>query len=188
MPLHQNVSVTTSKLIIGNYKIEVASSGTSAGGTWANLGAGMVSKFGHNITRYKVQAGNAPDPMEGISEETFTVDAELIEYDASVLNVIQAGATVADTSTSSTQTVLKGGGQEEITPVAFKLTNRRLISSATHETVILIFKATVTTGPQFTAKSDNDADPINTMQISIEGKNDSTLSVGSQLYTITRDL
>lgn len=186
MPIYQNSSVTSAKLIVGNYKIETAAYGTSAGGTWVNLGAGMVNSFNHAITKYDVQAGNAPDPIEGVAEETFTVDMELIEYDASVLAAISCGLITADTTTSSTQTVLKAGGNADLTNRAFKLTNRRMISGATKETVILIFKATIDNGLQITAKSDNDTDPINVMPVSITAKLDTTLSAGTQLYTITK--
>lgn len=188
MPLYQNQSVDTAELLIGNYKIETAAYGTSAGGTWVNLGAGMVNSFNHAITKYDVQAGNAPDPIEGVAEETFTVDMELIEYDASALAAISCGLVTADTTTSSTQTVMKAGGNTILTSRAFKFTNRRLISGATKETVILLFKATLDNGLQITAKSDNDADPINVMPVTVVGKLDATLSVGAQLYTITKVL
>lgn len=184
--IHQNSSVDTKKLILGNYKIETAAYGTSAGGTWVNLGAGILNSFNHNITKYDVQAGNAPDPIEGVANETFTFDMELIEYDASVLSAINGGITEADTTTSSTQSVFKAGGLSEITARAFKLTNKRMISGATKETVIMVFKATMDTGLSFTAKSDNDTDPIQTMAVTITAKNDSTLSAGTQLFTITR--
>jgi len=186
--IHQNSSVDTKKLILGNYKIETAAYGTSTAGTWVNLGAGIVNSFNHNITKYDVQAGNSPDPIEGISGETFTVDMELIEYDASVLAAISCGGVTADTTSSSTQSVLKAGGNTELTPRAYKLTNRRLVSGATKETVVMVFKATMDTGLQFTAKSDNDTDPIQTMAVTITAKLDSTLSVGSQLFTVTKPI
>lgn len=188
MPIYQNQSVDTAELLIGNYKIETAAYGTSAGGTWVNLGAGMVNSFNHAITKYDVQAGNAPDPIEGVAEETFTIDMELIEYDASALAAISCGLATADTTTSSTQTVYKAGGNTILTPRAFKFTNRRFISGATKETVIFVFKATLDNGLQITAKSDNDTDPINVMPVTITAKLDATLSAGTQLYTITKGL
>lgn len=182
MALHQNTSVDSTKLILGNYKIE---SSASAAGTYVNLGAGMISKFSHNITPYKTQAGNAPDPVEGIADETFTIDGELIEFDASVMAAISGGAITKATGASGV-TVINGGGNGTITDRAFKITNTRLISGVTHQTVIIVYKAHLTGGIQFTAKSDNDADPINVMPIAIEAKVDSTLSAGSQLFSITR--
>jgi len=182
MPIHQNSSVDTTKLILGNYKIEVAL--TTVESSYINLGAGMVNSFGHNITKYAVQAGNAPDPIEGVATETFTVAADLIEYDASSLNIIQAGS-ISNTAGTSGQTIIKGGGNSILTPKIFRLTNRRLISGVTDETIILVYNATLDTGLQFTAKSDNDADPINVMPIAITAKPDSTLSAGAQLFTVT---
>jgi len=186
MPLYQNQSVTTANLLIGNYKIETAAYGTTVGGTWVNLGAGMVNSFNHAMTRYDVQAGNAPDPIEGVAEETFVIDMELIEYDASVLAAISCG--LATATVTSVQSVYKAGGNVDLTPRAFKLTNRRLISGSTKETVIMVFKATIDNGLQITAKSDNDTDPISVMPVSLTAKLDTTLSAGTQLYTITKTL
>lgn len=180
---YQNSSVTSSKLILGNYKIECAA---SVAASYVNLGAGMVSGFKYNPIMYDAQAGNAPDPIEGISRETVSIEAELIEYDASVLAAISCGAITADTTTSSTQTVIDAGGNQELTPKVFRLTNTRMISGATKTTVILVYKATLQSGLEIQAKSDNDANPINIMPISILGKPDVTRTAGSQLFSITK--
>ncbi len=181
MPLYQNSSVATQKLILGNYKIEVAQ--TTIASAYVNLGAGMVNSFGHNITKYAVQAGNAPDPIEGVATETFTAAIDLIEYDASTLNIIQAGA-ISNTPVSTGVTTIKGGGNSILTPKIFRLTNRRFINGVTQETIVTIFNATLDSGLQFTAKSDNDADPINILPIAITGKPDSSLTAGARLFTV----
>jgi len=181
---YQNSAVTGSTLILGNYKIETATVGTSVGGTWVNLGAGIVNSFAHNQERYAVQAGNAPDPLEGIARETFTIDGELIQYNSTNLALLSSGG-VTSAAGGSGVTVLSGGGNQTLTPVAFKLTNTRLIGSVTQSTVIMVFSGVADSGPSFTAKSDNDADPINVMPFSITAKPLSTLSAGAQLYTIT---
>ena len=183
MAYHQNSTVDSTKLIIGNCKIETAA---TVGGPYVNLGAGMVSSFTHTPTMYDVQAGNAPDPIEGVAEEVATLDAELIEYDASVLSAISCGL-VTQTSTTVLST-LRAGGNSTLTPRVFRITNTRIVSSATKETVLTMFKTTMTTGIVINFKSDNDADPIGIMPISLEAKVDSTLSVGAQLFTITRTI
>ncbi len=180
MPVYQNSTVAQNKLVLGNYKIETSA---SAAGTYVNLGAGMVNNYGHNPSFYDTQAGNAPDPIEGIADEDFKIDFEMLEYDGSVLSAIQCGA-VSETSTTSLST-LTGGGNQTLTPRAFRLTNTRDISGTTVETIITVFKATMESGLQFTAKSDNDTDPIQVMPMVIVAKNDSTLSAGTQLFTIT---
>ena len=63
-----------------------------------------------------------------------------------------------------------------------------MISGTTCETVLTILKGTLTTGVSINFKSDNDADPIALMPGQIGGKVDSTLTVGSQLFSITRTL
>jgi hypothetical protein len=97
-----------------------------------------------------------------------------------------SGGAITKAAGASGVTIINGGGNTTITERAFRLTNTRLISGVTHATVIVVYKAVVDNGPQFTAKSDNDADPVNVMAFTITGKNDSTKSAGSQLYSITR--
>lgn len=183
MAYHQNTTVDSTKLIVGNCKIETSA---TVGGTYVNLGAGIVSAFTHTPTFYDVQAGNAPDPIEGVADEVCTVDFEMIEYDGSVLSAIGSGLfTHAATTTQST---LSAGGNSTITPRAFRITNTRIISSVTKQTVVTIPYATIKTGLTMNFKSDNDADPIAILPCQIEGTINSALTVGSQLFTVVRDL
>jgi len=182
MALYQNTTVDSDRLIIGNYKIETSA---TAGGTFVNVGAGMLNSFAHNFTKYDVQAGNAPDPIEGIADESVTFDFDMIEYDASVISAISNGLVSATVTTS--QSTLEAGGNTTLTERAYKLTNRRLINSTTVETVITIFKGSIDTGPVINPKSDNDSDPINSIAFSITAINDSSRTAGSQLYTIVKD-
>lgn len=183
MAYHQNSSVATEKLILGNYKIESAA---TAAASYTNLGAGKVNSFSHNITMYDVQAGNAPDPIEGISDETFTVDMELIEFDSSSLAAISCGAMTSSSTTA--QSTLVAGGNSELTPRAFKFTNTRMISGATKQTIITVFYATLSQGMSMTVKGDEESDPISVIPIQVVGKVDSSLTTGSQLFQIVKDL
>jgi hypothetical protein len=185
MSVYQNSSIDQTKLILGNAKIECATVGTTVLGTWINLGAGIVNSAKHNITKYDTQAGNAPDPIEGIADETFTVSGEMIEFNASTLAFISGGA-VSNAVGASGVTILNGGGNTTVTERAFKLTNTRTISGVTHQTVMIIYNATMDNGPEFTLKSDNDTSPFAVMPFALTGKNLSTLSAGSQLFSVTR--
>jgi hypothetical protein len=184
MALYQNGAVTDNRLMIGNYKVEVAPYSATAATGYVNVGAGKVNKFGHNITMVDVQAGNAPDPLSGVSEETFTVDMEMIEFIGSALSSLQGGAISA--TTTATVTTIYGGGNATITPYNVKLTNTRMVAGATQTTVIILYKTTMDTGLQFTVKSDNDADPINVMSVALTAKIDTARTVGQQLFQITR--
>lgn len=182
MPTYQNTSVDSDLLVLGNYKIETA---PSAEGTYVNLGAGILNSFNHNPEMYDVQAGNAPDPIEGVADETATFEFSLIEWDQSVLSVLSSGL-MSESSTTTLSTMVAGGATE-LTPRAFRLTNRRLINTTTVETIITVFKGTPESGIQITAKSDNDTDPINTIDYTIEAKLDATRSVAEgQLFSITK--
>ena len=181
MATYQNTSVDSDRLIIGNYKLETA---PTAGGTFVNMGAGMVTAFSHDFEKWDVQAGNAPDPIEGIATETVAIGFDLIEYDASVLNAFQGGLISAPTITSVLSTV-EAGGNTELTPQAFKLTNIRVNGSgSTVETTITVYRATIDSGMTLVTKSDNDTDPINAMQFTITGELDTARTAGNQLYTI----
>jgi len=200
MASYQNTSVTNSKLMLGNYKITFGTVGcalmTSAiTALSTNLGAGMISSFNHNVTRYDVQAGNAPDPIEGVAQETFTISGELIEYDHDALlaamgGMVASGATASGSTTADFKT-LTGGGATTLTPKAFLLTNSRQFvgSGATNITAltyILVHKATFTQGLSVTAKGDGDSDPINVIAFEIEGVTDGTRTVGDQLFQIQK--
>ena len=183
MAYYQNADVTQAKLVIGNFKIETSA---TSGGTYVNLGGGIITAAGHNITPYEVQLGNAPDPIEGIADETFTIVGEMVEYDGSVLSAIQGGA-ISETSTSVLSTIV-GGGNTVVTPRAFRITNTTMSGGSTVETIMTVYKGKMDTGLQFTPKSDNDSDPITIMPFSITAINDSTKTAGQQLFTITRTI
>ena len=185
MPLYQNSTVDSDKLIIGNCKVESAA---SAAATYTNLGAGIVNDWNHVPELYDTQAGNAPDPIEGVADEVVTVSFDMIEFDASVLAVIHGGL-FTSTTTSSVQTIHAGGRQAtEITPRAFRFTNTRINAAGnTVQTILTVYNATMDTGPSFTFKSDNDTDPIMVMPGSITGKPDGDRTAGQQLYTLTHD-
>jgi hypothetical protein len=182
---YQNTIATNTKLILGNAKIETAA---TSGGSFVNLGNGIVTNFKHIYETFTSQSGNGPDPIEGISTESATCDFEMIEYDASVISAIQCGTISADTTTSSTQSVINAGGNSTITDRAFRITNTSMIAGVTKQTVFLIYQAHLATGPEFNFKSDNDADPVAVMPCQLIAKLDTTQSAGSQLYKITRDI
>lgn len=185
MGLYQNTIATGIKLIIGNCKIETSA---TANGTYVNLGNGMVSNFSHVYETYTSQSGNGPDPIEGIAKESCVAEFTLIEYDASVLSAIQCGSITADTTTSSVQSTINAGGNSTLTPRAFKITNTRLVSGVTKQTVITVYYAMITTGLGIDFKTDNDSDPVATMPFTMMGENDTSRTAGSQLYKIVRDV
>ena len=181
MATYQNSAVDTDRLILGNYAMYTAA---TSGTTWVNMGPGQLTAFKHTIEKFNILAGNAPDPMEGIGVETVKFSFDLIEYDASVLSALQGGL-VSSTVTTS-QSTIKAGGNTTLTKRAYKLDNNRFISGASVRTVITIFKGSIDDGMTLVPKSDNDSDPLNVFQFSITGELDTTLSIGTQLYTIVK--
>ena len=184
MAFRQNTTVTSSKLLVGNCKVETSA---TANGTYVNLGIGRTSGLTYNVEKYTCQSGNGPDPLEGIAKETVTADIELMEYDASVLSAIQCGAVTSDTSTSSTISTLNAGGNTVLTPRAFKFTQTSMAAGATKQTIITVYYATIG-GFSFAFKDDQDADPIGVMTFAMEGECDTARTVGSQLFKIVKDI
>ena len=187
MPLYQNAAATASKLIVGNCKLETAAYASAAGSyTWVNCGVGMVKSAGYKPTMYSVQAGNAPDPLKGVADEIFTIEADLIEFDGSVLSAMSAGL-IGGVSAGTVYSIY-GGGVGTLTPRAFRLTNTSMIAGATKQTIMTVYYATMTSGLQFTFKSDNDSDPLAVIAVTLEAELDTTRSAGTQLYGITHTL
>ena len=182
MPMYQNSSAASDKLVLGNCKMETSA---SVAGTYVNVGAGRVSAWNHNVTRYDVQAGNAPTPIEGVADEDITVDFELIEWDSSTYSSLYNGLYSASTS-SSVQTI-HAGGNTELTARAYKFTNSRLDSSSnTVETILYVYNATIENGIQAAFQDDNASDPIGVMSGTVIGKLDASRTTGQQLFYITR--
>ena len=69
---------------------------------------------------------------------------------------------------------------------AFKLTNTRMIDGTTVATVITHYKGKITNGMTIVPKSDNDGNPLNAFQFSVQCDIDASLSVGSQIYSIVK--
>lgn len=183
MAFSQNTTIDKSKLIIGNCKIETAA---SAAGSYVNLGNGKVTSFIHNITKYDVQGQNGPDPIEGIADETGVITAELIEYDGSVLSAIMCGA-ISESNTTTLSTI-NAGGNIELTPRAFRITNTWMYSSTTVETILTLYHGTIDNGIEIQLVGDQESDPIGKLPISITGKNDVSRTTGNQLYSLTRTI
>jgi hypothetical protein len=178
MPIYQNSSVADAKVEVGNYQIFVnpTAGSTAAAATWVNLGAGMVKNFAYVMEQFTCQAGNAVDPLEGISRETATMDIDLIEYDGSSFSILSGGA-ISGTSGS----LLVGNNVTILVARGFKLVNtRKLAAGSAQTTTWVILKGYVYGGFTMTPKSDNDADPINIYSFSITAK-PFTLTAGTLL-------
>jgi len=167
MPTYQNATVTDAKVEVANYAISIASTaGTSAGGTWVNMGAGGVTGFAYAAENFTSQSMNSVDPIQGIARETATVDIELIEYDGSAFSLLTGGSM---TGTSGSATV--GGQTTSLTARGMKLVNtRKLANGSTQTTTIVLNNCFVDGGWTMTPKSDNDTDPVNVYSFSIIAK------------------
>lgn len=165
MPIYQNKTVADAKVEVGNYAIYVHSTAgsTAAAAGWINLGAGMVTGFSYNPEKFTSQAGNAIDPIEGISRETATLDFELIEYDGSSFSILSGGAI-----TGTSGSLIVGGQTTVVTARGIKLVNgRKLASGSTQTTTIVLERCYLDGGWSMSPKSDNDADPVNVYTFSL---------------------
>lgn len=158
MPIYQNSSVTDARIEVGNFAVYVhpTAGSTAAAAGWLNLGAGMVKDFSYAPEMFTSQAGNAVDPIQGISRETATLSMDLIEYSGANWAVLTGGAAAG---TSGSLTV--GGQVSVITGRGVKLVNaRKLAAGTTQTTTYVINNAFMDGGYTSAFKSDNDADPV----------------------------
>lgn len=168
MPQYQNSALVVGEkaIEVGNYQISVGAVGATAGSAWTNLGAGMVKSFAYNPEMFTTQAGNCVDPIQGVSRETATFDIDLIEYDGSSFSNLSGGLI-----SGSTGSLIVGGNATAQLPKAFKLYNRKLMSTGSSVlTTIIAPNCFMNTGFSMTPKSDNDADPVNIYSFTILAK------------------
>jgi hypothetical protein len=125
-----------------------------------------VKSFAYNPEMFTCQAGNCIDPIQGVAKETVTFEIDLIEYDGSSFSVLSGGL-ISGTSGS----LIVGGNTTTQAPKAFKLYNRKLLSTGTSVlTTIIMPNCFMNTGFTMSPKSDNDADPMNVYSFSILAK------------------
>ena len=191
MPSYQNTGLaTTGSLMMGSVKVEVAA---SALGTYTNLGLARGVSITENIVPYAVQADNGPDPIHGISRQTATVEFEMMEFYLPTLDILRGTGLDLDNHTTGTYLtttcrILTTGGLSELNDRAVKFTNHKLVSAATVETVIVFYKAHITSGLQIALKSDNDEDPVNVYPQTLEAVMDTERAAGDQLYIIESEI
>ena len=179
---HQITSVDTDILILGNYAV---STSATSGGTYVDLGPGMLTSFDHQFSNSNIQAGNSVDPLEYIATESLMFSVDMIEYEASVMSAIMGGLTNTASITSEGST-LRAGGASTLTKRAFKMVNTNHKGDTSVVTTITVYKAAVEKGMTLGVKSDNDENPINVFTFNFKGENDASLSAGSQMFTIVR--
>ena len=194
---YQNTGLATANsLIFGGFRMDVAGTAGAlvAAASCTNVGLGRNLSITENIGKYTCQADNGPDPAKGVATHTMTISFELLEWYGPTMDKIrgtgfdsESNPSVGTYMTGSAQ-VLTTGGFTELNSTAFKFTNRKLVSAATVETVIVVYKAYLDAGMVLTAKSDNDEDPINVYPVTLEAVLDTSRSAGDQLYIIETEI
>lgn len=170
MAHYQNASVTDAKIETGNYAMFVGAENATTGSTWTNLGAGMVKSFAYVAESFTSQAGNAPDPIQGVAKETATIGIDLLEYDGSTFSSLLGGL-----ASGSSGSFTVGGVSNTQTAKAMKLENTRILASGSTQTTTYILPRVYANGGfSMTPKSDNDTDPVNIYTFDILAKQAST--------------
>ena len=191
MPHYQNTGLTNAgTLLQGGWKMEVGASAGNLVSSGTNIGLGNLTSITENVEPFAVQAGNGPDPLEGIAEHSVTINFETIEFYPPTWDEIRGqnfdteNQATAGTYVSGTANIISTGGFTELTSVAMRFTNTKLVTGASVATVIVFYKCTITQGLSITAKSDNDEDPVTVIPFVMEAKVDTGRTAGDQLYII----
>ncbi len=193
MPSFQNTGLTQSgTLLLGSAKIEYAA---SAAGTYTNLGLARGVSITEALTKYETQADNGPAPVEGVADQSVELKFDLLEFYLPSIDGIRGGIdTQTETSSGtyitggSTIQQLKVGGKQEITAKAFKFTNYKMVSSATSETVIVVYSTTIASGLALAFAADRATDPVMPLPFTIMGKLDASRTKGDQLMIIETEM
>ncbi len=193
MPHYQNTGlVNANSLLKGGWKMEVGATAGNLVTSGTNIGVGNLTGFTENIVPYVVQAGNAPDPLEGVATHTVTINFETLEFWPPTFDEIRGegldteNEATAGTYVAGTANVISTGGLDVLSNKAYRFTNTKLVAGATVQTVIVVYKGYAEQGISFTAKSDNDEDPVTVIPWVITGKLDTgaNRTVGDQLFII----
>ena len=193
MAYYQNTALATANSIItGGWKIECAA---TVAATYTNMGLARNLVITENMTMYDAQADNGPDPIKGVSDHTLTISFELLEWYMASWD--KARGTGFDTEgnpsvgtyvTGGSVQTLSTGGFTELNMRAWKFSNAKLVSAATMETVIVVYKAYLAGGTTLTMRSDNDTDPVNVFPVTLEAICDTSRSAGDQLFIIESEV
>ncbi len=195
MAHYQTTMQQSGTLLQGNALIKVAASAGTLVASGVNVGIGQFTGFTENITPFTVQAGNAADPIEGISEHTLTVTFDLLEFYLPTFDTLRGGNLDLQTNPSVGTYITGGsvqsfstGGLTELTAIALMIHNTKIVSSATVETIFVGYKGTIDQGITFTPKSDNDEDPIAVFSWAVTFELDTGRTSGDQLYIVETEM
>lgn len=195
MPNYQISGIQQSGTILqGNFKIEVAGSVGVLSSSAVNLGLGRVTNISENWGKYGVQAGNGPSPLEGVSNQDVLIEFELLEFylpsfdDLRGNNLDTENEATAATYLTGTVNTFSTGGKTELSYRALQLTNYKLVSGATVETIIIFYRGTLEQGLQFTPKDDDGDDPVTVFPFSFKAVCDAGRAAGDQLFIIETEM
>lgn len=193
MPYFQNTGLTKSgTLLLGSAKIEIAA---SVGASFTNLGLARAVNVTEQVTKFSVQADNGPTPIHGVADQTVELSFDLLEFYLPSFDEIRGGIdTQAETSAgtwitgSTTIQQMKTGGLSEMTPKVYKFTNYKMVSSATVETVIVVYSSTITEGLTLAFQADRAEDPVMPIPFRLMGELDASRTRGDQLMIIETEM
>lgn len=192
MPNYQLTGAAQSNSwVLGSAKVEVAATVSGSAGDYTNLGLARDISIEEIIEKFAIQADNAPDFGKGVGRHQMRLQFSLIEFYLPTWDIVRGGIDSQSSGSAGTALyvatayqAISSGGLEEITAKCFKLTNRRVSSGATVETVFVIYSATLDAGITFSFPSDNADDPVVPVPFNVLGDLVGTRTEGDQLYYI----
>ena len=196
---YQQTSLTNAgTLLEGGFRMGVAASAASfAGGSLGTvLGIGNLTSIQENIELSTTQAGNSNMPVERVASQTLTINFELLELWTTTFDLIRGtGLDVENAATASTYltgggtvNVLSTGGLDALTEKAFAFENTTMVSGASAKTILIVYKAKISQGLAFTAKTDHDTDPVMVYPFTLTAELDTARTKGDQLFKIESEL
>lgn len=177
--------------VLGSAKVEVAATVSGSAGDYTSIGLARDVSIEEIIEKVQIQADNGPDFAHGIGRHQVRIQFSMVEFYLPTWDTIRGGI---DTQTSGSAgdalyiatafQSISTGGLEAITHKAYKLTNARVSSGATVETVFIIYSAKLDAGVTFSFASDNADDPLMPVPFNLLADLVATRSEGDQLMYI----
>lgn len=160
--------------IMGSCRLAVPSSS----GGYVHLGAARGVKLTETWENVEIEADNIEAVQYGIKNQELMVEGTLIEFNLEKFSVLRQGL---DTWSTATVT-FDSGGAVTITPQAFYLTHNSMVSSSESVTTTIYF-ASIQEGLTVPFPGDDSVD-VAEIPFKLKGTNQSTRTVGAQLYNI----
>lgn len=159
--------------LMGSCRVAVPSSS----GGYVHLGAARGVKITEKWDTFEIETDNTPPVIKGIKNQTIEVEGNMLELNFQKLQRMRGGIDSFSTATFT----FNSGGSVTVTPQALYLTH--IAPSSSESIAVQIYYASIQEGLTIPFPRDDGTD-VAEIPFKFKGINQSTRTVGQQLYSI----